>query len=143
MRKAKTDGKNWLAQLEEQDRERTGIRNLRIKYNKVFGYYFEVSNSYKNQVPDDYVRKQTLVNAERYTTAKLKELEDTILNAEDKLNVLEYDMFCKNGKGGGAAGRVRIALRCRRTKPLYQANTERQRNHRHQGGETSCRGEDD
>lgn len=87
--------KNWLAQLEEQDRERTGIRNLRIKYNKVFGYYFEVSNSYKNQVPDDYVRKQTLVNAERYTTAKLKELEDTILNAEDKLNVLEYDMFCK------------------------------------------------
>ena len=95
LRKAKTDGKNWLAQLEEQDRERTGIRNLRIKYNKVFGYYFEVSNSYKNQVPDDYVRKQTLVNAERYTTAKLKELEDTILNAEDKLNVLEYDMFCK------------------------------------------------
>ena len=95
LRKAKTDGKNWLAQLEEQDRERTGIRNLRIKYNKVFGYYFEVSNSDKNQVPDDYVRKQTLVNAERYTTAKLKELEDTILNAEDKLNVLEYDMFCK------------------------------------------------
>ncbi len=95
LRKAKTDGKNWLAQLEEQDRERTGIKNLRIKYNKVFGYYFEVSNSYKNQVPADYVRKQTLVNAERYTTAKLKELEDTILNAEDKLNVLEYDMFCK------------------------------------------------
>ena len=95
LRKAKTDGKNWLAQLEEEDRERTGIKNLRIKYNKVFGYYFEVSNSYKNQVPSDYVRKQTLVNAERYTTAKLKELEDTILNAEDKLNVLEYDMFCK------------------------------------------------
>ncbi len=95
LRKAKTDGKNWLAQLEEEDRERTGIRNLRIKYNKVFGYYFEVSNSYKNQVPDDYVRKQTLVNAERYTTARLKELEDTILNAEDKLNVLEYDLFCQ------------------------------------------------
>ena len=95
LRKAKTDGKNWLAQLEEEDRERTGIKNLRIKYNKVFGYYFEVSNSYKNQVPDDYVRKQTLVNAERYTTARLKELEDTILNAEDKLNVLEYDLFCQ------------------------------------------------
>lgn len=95
LRKAKTDGKNWLAQLEEEDRERTGIKNLKIKYNKVFGYYFEVTNSFKNMVPDDYVRKQTLVNAERYTTPKLKELEDTILNAEDKLNTLEYDMFCK------------------------------------------------
>ncbi|MBO5033860.1 MAG: DNA mismatch repair protein MutS [Lachnospiraceae bacterium] len=95
LRKAKTDGKNWLAQLEEEDRERTGIKNLKIKYNKVFGYYFEVTNSFKNLVPDDYVRKQTLVNAERYTTPRLKELEDTILNAEDKLNTLEYDMFCK------------------------------------------------
>ena len=68
-RTAKTDGKNWLAALEEEDRERTGIRNLRIKYNKVFGYYFEVTNSYKDLVPDDYVRKQTLANAERYTTS--------------------------------------------------------------------------
>ena len=95
LRKAKTDGKTWLAQLEEKDRERTGIKNLKVKYNKVFGYYFEVTNSYKDLVPDDYVRKQTLVNAERYTTPKLKELEDTILNAEDKLNTLEYDLFCK------------------------------------------------
>lgn len=95
LRKAKTDGKNWLAQLEEEDRERTGIKNLKIKYNKVFGYYFEVTNSFKNLVPEDYVRKQTLVNAERYTTPRLKELEDTILNAEDKLNSLEYDIFCK------------------------------------------------
>ena len=95
LRAAKTNGKNWLAKLEEDDRERTGIKNLKIKYNKVFGYYFEVTNSFKNLVPPDYVRKQTLVNAERYTTAKLKELEDTILNAEDKLNTLEYDMFCK------------------------------------------------
>jgi DNA mismatch repair protein MutS len=95
LRHAKTDGKNWLAQLEEDDRQRTGIKNLKIKYNKVFGYYFEVTNSFKNMVPDDYVRKQTLVNAERYTTPRLKELEDTILNAEDKLNTLEYDMFCK------------------------------------------------
>ncbi|MBQ6788544.1 MAG: DNA mismatch repair protein MutS [Lachnospiraceae bacterium] len=95
LRKAKTDGKTWLAQLEEEDRERTGIKNLKVKYNKVFGYYFEVTNSYKNLVPEDYVRKQTLVNAERYTTPKLKELEDTILNAEDKLNTLEYDLFCK------------------------------------------------
>ena len=94
-RTAKTDGKNWLAALEEEDRERTGIRNLRIKYNKVFGYYFEVTNSYKDLVPDDYVRKQTLANAERYTTPRLKELEDTILNAEDKLSSLEYDLFCQ------------------------------------------------
>lgn len=94
LRTAKTDGKNWLAALEEEDRERTGIKNLRIKYNKVFGYYFEVTNSYLNLVPDDYVRKQTLTNAERFTTPKLKELEDTILNAEDKLCTLEYDVFC-------------------------------------------------
>lgn len=95
LREAKRDGKNWLAELEEQDRERTGIKNLRIKYNKVFGYYFEVTNSYKNMVPEDYIRKQTLANAERYTTPRLKELEDTILNAEDKLTALEYDLFCQ------------------------------------------------
>lgn len=95
LRRAKTEGKNWLAQLEENDRERTGIKNLRIKYNKVFGYYFEVTNSYKELVPEDYIRKQTLANAERYTTPRLKELEDTILNAEDKLYTLEYEMFCK------------------------------------------------
>ena len=95
LRAAKHDGKQWLAELEEQDRERTGIKNLKIKYNKVFGYYFEVTNSYKDMVPEDYIRKQTLANAERFTTPKLKELEDTILNAEDKLQTLEYDLFCK------------------------------------------------
>jgi DNA mismatch repair protein MutS len=95
LRSAKRDGKQWLADLEEQDRERTGIKNLKIKYNKVFGYYFEVTNSYKNLVPEDYIRKQTLTGAERYTTPRLKELEDTILNAEDKLQTLEYDLFCK------------------------------------------------
>ncbi len=95
LRKAKTEGKNWLTALEEEDRSRTGIKNLRIKYNKVFGYYFEVTNSFKDMVPEDYVRKQTLANAERYTTPRLKELEDTILNAEDKLATLEYDLFCK------------------------------------------------
>ena len=95
LRKAKTEGKKWLADLEEEDRERTGIRNLKIKYNKVFGYYFEVTNSFKDMVPEDYIRKQTLANAERYTTPKLKELEDMILNAEDKLSALEYDLFCK------------------------------------------------
>lgn len=93
LRRAKTDGKQWLSALEEEDRNRTGIKNLRIKYNKVFGYYFEVTNSFKDLVPDDYIRKQTLSNAERYTTDKLKELEDTILNAEDKLFSLEYNIF--------------------------------------------------
>ena len=95
LRSARRDGKQWLAELEEQDRERTGIKNLKIKYNKVFGYYFEVTNSFKNMVPEDFVRKQTLANAERYTTPRLKELEDTILNAEDKLTTLEYDLFCR------------------------------------------------
>ena len=95
LRHAKTEGKDWLAKLEEEDRDRTGIKNLRIRYNKVFGYYYEVTNSFKDLVPDDYIRKQTLTNAERYTNARLKELEDTILNAEDKLFNLEYDMFCQ------------------------------------------------
>lgn len=95
LRHAKTEGKDWLAKLEEEDRERTGIKNLKIKYNKVFGYYYEVTNSYQSMVPEDYIRKQTLANAERYTNARLKELEDTILNAEDKLYTLEYDMFCQ------------------------------------------------
>lgn len=93
LKKAKTEGRNWLAKLEEDDRERTGIKNLKIKYNKVFGYYFEVTNSYQNLVPEDYIRKQTLTGAERYTNSKLKELEDTILNAEDKLYALEYETF--------------------------------------------------
>ena len=95
LRKAKTEGKNWIAKLEEDDRQRTGIKNLKIKFNKVFGYYFEVTNSYKDLVPEDYIRKQTLANAERYTTPQLKELEDTILNAEDKLFSLEYELFCQ------------------------------------------------
>jgi len=95
LRSAKTEGKNWLAQLEEAERDRTGIRNLRIRYNKVFGYYIEITNSYKDMVPDDYIRKQTLTNAERYSMPRLKELEDMILNAEDKLVGLEYDRFCE------------------------------------------------
>lgn len=95
LRNAKREGKNWLAALEASDRERTGIKNLKIKYNRVFGYYFEVTNSFKNMVPDDYIRKQTLANAERYTTDKLKELEDKILNSEEKLFSLEYDLFCE------------------------------------------------
>ncbi len=93
LRAAKTDGKSWLAQIESSEREKTGIKNLRIKYNKVFGYYLEVTNSYKDLVPDYYTRKQTLTNAERYITPELKELEETILGAEDKLVQLEYELF--------------------------------------------------
>lgn len=94
-RQSKTQGKGWLAQLEAEEKERTGIRNLKIKYNKVFGYYLEVTNSFKDMVPEDYIRKQTLTNAERFITPKLKELEDMILGAEDKLYALEYDLFCQ------------------------------------------------
>ena len=94
LRSAKHDGKQWLAQLEEEDRERTGIKNLKIKYNKVFGYYFEVTNSYKNLVPEDYIRKQTLANCERYITQELKEMEHTILSAQDRIVALEYQLFC-------------------------------------------------
>ena len=93
LRHASTDGKKWLADLEATEKEKTGIKNLRIKYNKVFGYYLEVTNSFKDMVPDYYVRKQTLTNAERYITPELKELEDTILGAEDRLVNLEYDLF--------------------------------------------------
>ncbi len=93
LRSAKSEGKDWLAQLEEEEREKTGIKNLKIKYNKVFGYYLEVTNSYKDSVPDYYTRKQTLANAERYIIPRLKELEDTILGAEDKLYALEYELF--------------------------------------------------
>ncbi len=94
LRRAKTDGKQWLADLLEKEKERTDIKNLKIKYNKVFGYYLEVTNSYKDLVPDDWTRKQTLANAERYTTPRLKELEDSIMGAEDRLCNLEYSIFC-------------------------------------------------
>ena len=95
LRSAKRDGKSWLTSLEARDRERTGIKNLKIKYNRLFGYYFEVTRSYMELVPDDYIRKQTLANAERYTTDELKELEEKILNSEEKLFSLEYDLFCE------------------------------------------------
>ncbi len=107
LRQAKTEGKTWLARLEAEEREKTGIKNLKIKFNKVFGYYFEVTNSFKGQVPDYFIRKQTLANAERYTTDKLKELEDVILGAEDKLFSLEYDLFCQVRDSIGAqVGRI-------------------------------------
>ncbi len=93
LRNAKTDGKKWLAELEAKEKDSTGIKNLRIKFNRVFGYYLEVTNSYQNLVPQNWIRKQTLSNAERYTTPELKELEDKILNAEDRLFSLEYSLF--------------------------------------------------
>jgi len=95
LRRAKTEGKDWLMDLETKEREATGIRNLKIRYNRVFGYYLEVTNSYQNLAPANWIRKQTLANAERYTTPELKELEDIILGAEDKLFSLEYNIFCE------------------------------------------------
>ena len=93
LRKAKTEGKQWIADLTEEEKEKTDIKNLKIKYNKVFGYFFEVTNSYKNLVPPEWTVKQTLSNCERYITPRLKELEDTILGAEEKLFTLEYNIF--------------------------------------------------
>lgn len=94
-RLSRTEGKTWLAELEAREKEKTGIKNLRVRYNKVFGYYLEVTNSYKELVPEDWTRKQTLANAERYIMPELKELEDMILGAEDKLAALEYDLYCE------------------------------------------------
>ncbi|MEM3397265.1 MAG: DNA mismatch repair protein MutS [Thermoplasmata archaeon] len=93
LRDALSHSKNWIAELEAKERERTGIKNLRIGYNSVFGYYIEVTKSYLSKVPADYIRKQTLANAERYITQELKEKESLILNADEKLKALEYQLF--------------------------------------------------
>jgi DNA mismatch repair protein MutS len=93
MREASDKGKDWLLQLETRERDLTGIKNLRVGYNKVFGYFLEVTKSYQSLVPYRYVRKQTLANCERYITDELKEMEDTILNAEEKRCSLEYGVF--------------------------------------------------
>ena len=87
------DGKAWISNLEQIEKERTGIRTLKVGFNKVFGYYIEVSNSFKDQVPPEYIRKQTLVNGERYITPELKEMESLVLNAEAKINEKEYELF--------------------------------------------------
>ena len=116
LRHAKTEGKNWLAELEQSEKEKTGIKGLKIKYNKVFGYYFEVTNSFKDLVPDYFIRKQTLTNAERYTTDRLKELEDVIMGAEDKLFSLEYDLF--------AGVRDKIAAEVKRIQQTARAVAE-------------------
>ncbi len=93
LREASTGGKGWLAELEAREREKTGIKTLKVGYNKVFGYYIEVSNSFKDMVPDSYVRKQTLTGGERYITDELKRMEDTILGAEERLTRLESQLF--------------------------------------------------
>ena len=113
LRKAKTEGKDWLMDLETKEREATGIKNLRIRFNRVFGYYLEVTNSYQSLVPPNWIRKQTLANAERYTTPELKDLEDIILGAEDKLFSLEYDLFGEL--------RDRIALEVKRIQQTAKA----------------------
>ncbi len=95
LRLAKTECKTWLADLEAKEREKTGIKGLKIKYNKVFDYYFEVTNSFLSMVPDYFIRKQTLTNAERFTTNELNNLSDKILGAEDKLYALEYDCYVR------------------------------------------------
>lgn len=87
------DGKTWISGLEASERERTGIRTLKVGYNKVFGYYLEITKSFYDQIPDNYIRKQTLANAERFITPELKEMENLVLNAEAKINKMEYDIF--------------------------------------------------
>ena len=93
LKRATTDGKNWLLELETKEKEETGIKNLKVGFNKVFGYFFEVTKSYLNLVPDRFIRKQTLTNAERYITEELTELESKILGSEDRIVTLEYNLF--------------------------------------------------
>jgi DNA mismatch repair protein MutS len=88
-------GKDSIARIEARERARTGISSLKVKYNRVFGYYIEITNTHKDKIPEDYIRKQTLVNAERYITPELKEYEEKVLSAEDKIRALEYDIFCR------------------------------------------------
>lgn len=113
LKNAKTDGKTWLADLEAREREKTGIKNLKVKYNKVFGYYFEVTNSFKSLVPEYFIRKQTLANAERYTSKELDELAGTIIGSEDKLTALEYQEYVKlRDRLAGELVRVQKTAHC-------------------------------
>ena len=95
LRRARTEGKDWIAAMEAREREKTGVRSLKIRYNDNFGYYIEITKANAGQVPEEYVRKQTLVNCERFTTPELKHLEDIILGAEHRIVQLEYDLFCR------------------------------------------------
>ena len=113
LRSAKTEGKGWLAQLEEAEKERTGIKGLKIKFHKSFGYFFEVTNSYLDKVPDDFIRRQTLTTCERFTSVKLKELEDSVLNAEEKIRNLEYDLYCQiRNTVGAESERILKTAKC-------------------------------
>ncbi len=113
LKNAKTDGKTWLADLEAREREKTGIKNLKVKYNKVFGYYFEVTNSFKSLVPEYFIRKQTLANAERYTSKELDKLAGTIIGSEDKLTALEYQEYVKlRDRLAGELVRVQKTAHC-------------------------------
>ena len=137
-------GKGLLADIETREKEKTGIRTLKIGYNKVFGYYIEVSNSFKDLVPDTYIRKQTLVNGERYITEELKDLEHEILTAGDRDKALEYEMFHRPARvrrrrarahpaRGGARRRARRALLAgvrRGEQQLLPSERGRQRRHR-------------
>lgn len=108
LRLSKTDGKKWLLELEEKERVKTGIKNLKIKFSRLTGYLFEISSAYKGEIPDYFIRKQTLANAERYTTKELAELQGTILNAEDRLGNVEYEVFQSvRDKVGSLIDRIR------------------------------------
>ena len=95
LREITSKGKNWIAELQQKEREKIGINSLKIGFNQVFGYYIEVTRSNLHLVPDDYIRKQTLTNSERFITPELKERESQILNAQDQIQTLEYDLFCE------------------------------------------------
>lgn len=95
LRSVMNDGKSWIHKIADKEKERTGIKTLKIGYNRVFGYYIEVSKSFMDMVPEDYIRKQTLANGERYITKELKDMEATILGADDRVNSLEYEIFCE------------------------------------------------
>ncbi|HOL90724.1 MAG TPA: DNA mismatch repair protein MutS [Clostridiales bacterium] len=116
LRDAATNGKEWILSLEAREREKTGIKNLRIGYTKVFGYYIEVTKSNLHMVPQDYIRKQTLVNCERYVTQELKEMEETVLGAESRVVDLEYQIFVEI--------RQRVATQTTRIKQTAQCIAE-------------------
>ncbi len=93
LRKASTEGKDWIAEYQLQEQNRTGIKSLKVRFNKVFGYYIEISKSFLDQVPNTYIRKQTIVNGERFITPELKEIEDKVLGSDEKSQALEYELF--------------------------------------------------
>lgn len=131
-RSARTEGKTWLMDLEAEEKAKTGISTLKVKYNRVFGYVIEVSNSFKDKVPDTYTRKQTLVGGERYTMPRLKELEDKILGAEDRLGTLEYELYCAvRDKIGENIQRIQNAARIIAEIDVYASFSEVARKNRY------------